>query len=292
MHEASNQESRFAGLRRALLALIILLAFWGAIAYTLWPQLLPGLFGTVQAVRGIGAETIDSRYFNVRNNSDASKAQIGFVIKTLETQYEAIRELLGVSTDERISVLITNGSGPALAEGRQLNVFYDNGILNIDTAPFFLALLSNGGSVRLNENLAAQAGFALYVAEEIGQTQSLLGQPVDAWAELLRQKDRLLPLAQVWQIEAPQNEAQLFDFVRALIESGSFVRWVAKSYGPQAALDLRSGFSIEDVTGTTLPEAESQWLSALEAQQIQPKSCVLALPAGRFPPSICRQLDE
>jgi hypothetical protein len=38
---------------------------------------------------------VESCYFDVRNNSDASDAQVRGVVRTLETDYEAIAQLVG-----------------------------------------------------------------------------------------------------------------------------------------------------------------------------------------------------
>jgi hypothetical protein len=188
-------------------------------------------------------------------------------------------------------VLFTNGPGVAVADEKGLNIFYDNGVMNVDTAPFFLALIVGGRSFSMDSSLFPQFGFAVYVTEEIGRAQSMIGQSSDAWVELFRQKDALLPLAQAWDLRMPENEEQMFDFMRGLIEGGSFTRWVAKTYGLKAAQDLRDGWKIESITGLSLAEAEKAWLAAVAAQQLQPKSCELALPS-LFPRSFCRKLES
>jgi hypothetical protein len=284
--------SRAAAVTRTVIALIVLLVFWGAIGYTLWPELVPGLLRTVQSVRGIGAEEAESRYLDVRNNSDASDAQVRGVIRTLEIDYEAVLEFLGRSPGDPIPVLITNGYGPAMADGLRLNIFYDNGVLNLDTAPFFLVFLSQGEEFGFDTDFFLKGGFAIYVAEEVGRAQGFTGQPADAWVELLRQKGALLPLAEAWEAELPQSEEGLFDFLRALIESGSFVRWLVEGYGIEAVQELRDGLSLENVTEMSLAEAEEAWLASVTSQDLQPKPCRLALPGGSLLGALCEQLDE
>jgi hypothetical protein len=292
MDNNTSDDSRLAGVVRTLIALAIFLAFLGAVAYTTWPQLVPGAFHLVQSVRAIGAEKVESRYFDVRNNSDASQTQVDFMVRTLEADYEAINAFLGAPGQSRIPVLLTNGSGPALADGVQLNVFYDRGVIDLDSAPFFLVLLGDGQPVTPDRDLFVQAGFSLYVVEEIGRAQGLIGQPTDAWVELFRRRGALLPLSQAWTIGLPSNADSAYDAARAAVEGASFMRWVARTYGLQAARNLRNGMSPEAVTGLALEEAEKQWLDAVAAQNIQPKSCLLALPSGSPALSFCKRLGE
>jgi len=292
MDNNTSDDSRLAGVVRTLIALAVFLAFLGAVAYTTWPQLVPGVFHLVQSVRAIGAEKVESRYFDVRNNSDASQAQVDFMVRTLEADYEAINAFLGSPGQGRIPVLLTNGSGPALADGTQLNVFYDRGVINLDSAPFFLVLLGDGKPVTPDRDLFVQAGFSLYVVEEIGRAQGLIGQPTDAWVELLRRRGALLPLSQAWTIGLPSNEESAYNTVRAAVEGASFMRWVARTYDLQAARNLRDGLSPEAVIGLSPDEAEKGWLDSVAAQALQPKSCLLALPSGSPALSLCRRLGE
>jgi hypothetical protein len=188
--------------------------------------------------------------------------------------------------------LLTNGSGPALADGLQLNVFYDRGVINLDTAPYFLVLFVDGKPVTLDRDLFVQAGFSLYVVEEIGRAQGLIGQPTDAWVTLFRQRGALLPLSQAWTIGIPSNEDGAYDALRASAEGASFMRWVARAHGLQAARNLRNGMSLEEATGQSLDKAEQKWLDSVAAQALQPKSCLFGLPSGSPALSLCRRLDE
>ena len=291
MGSAADGESRAAGLVHTLIAVLFLLVFFGAIGYTFWPELMPALFRSVQTVRTLNAEQMASQYFDVRNGSQASEAQVSGVVKTLEQDYGAITDFLGIEADARIPLLFTDGPGPALADGAALNVFYDNGVMNIDTAPFFLALLADGKGFAIDKNLLMQGGFAIYVAESIDRAQGLIGQPTDAWVTLLQQNGGLVPLDEVRNVGIPQNEGQLYPFLLALLEGGSFVRWTAKTYGLEAAQALREGKSIEDATGLSMADAEQKWLAAVAAQELKPKPCELALPP-LFPRSLCRELSK
>ncbi len=253
---------------------------------------MPGAFHLVQSVRAIGAEKVDSRYFDVRNNSDASQTQVDFMVRTLEADYEAINAFLGATSQSRIPVLLTNGSGPALADGVQLNVFYDRGVINLDSAPFFLVLLGYGKPITTERDLFVQAAFSLYVVEEVGRAQGVIGQPTDAWVELFRRRGALLPLSEAWAIGLPSDEDSAYEAARAAVEGASFMRWVSRTYGLQAARNLRNGMGLEEVTGLAVEEAEKRWLDSVAAQGWQPKSCLLALPSGSPAVSFCRRLGD
>jgi len=290
MNEPSD--SRVAGVARTVVALVVLLVFWGAIGYTLWPELMPGLLRAAQSVRGIGAQEVESLYFEVGNNSDASDAQVRGVVRTLEADYEAILEFLGRAPGDPIPVLITNGAGPSMADGSRLNVFYDNGVLNLDTAPFFLVFLSQGEEFGFEVDFFLEGGLAIYVTEEVGRAQGFTGQPADAWVKLLRQKGALLPLSEAREVQTPEGEEGLFDFVRALIESGSFVRWLVESHGLETVGELRDGLSLENVIDLSLAEAEVAWLESVASKELQPKPCELALSGGSFLRAFCEQLEK
>lgn len=284
-------EGRAAVLVHTVVALLLLGIFWAAIGYTFWPQLMPALFRSVQTVRTLGAETVTDPYFDVRNASRASDAQVSGLLRSLGASYAAITTFLGIDPPPRISILITDGGGPAIADGVQLNVFYDNGVMNVDTAPFFLVLLADGQGVDLAGSLVMQAGFALYVLQEIDAVRSLLGQPADAWVKLLMAQGALLPLADALAAGIPQREEQLFDFLRAGLEGASFVGWVAESFGLDAARRLRAGESVTSVLGVSLAEAEQAWLDYVRALDVAPRSCTVALPAF-LPRTLCTRLES
>jgi hypothetical protein len=288
----NDLESRAAGVARTILALMVLLIFWGAIGYTFWPELMPSLLRTVQSVRSIGADTIGSRYFEIRNNSDASQAQVNHIIRTLETDFQAVLDLLGRQPGEPIPVVLTNGQGPAIFDGVQYNIFYDNGVIDIDTAPFFMTLAVDGKSPTAEINLFVEVGFALYVTEEIGRAENITGQPADSWVTLLRQNEALLPLPAAWEVTLPESEVDAFDLLRALIEGGSFMRWIVETYGLEAGQALRDGQLLEDVTGLHFDQAEAAWLTGLAKKKPPVKSCKLALSRRSFLWQFCEQVDK
>lgn len=69
---------------------IILALFWGAIIYEYWPELASVAMRLFNSARSVGAETIQSQYFEVLNNSNASDRQVRTVVTELETEYKAI----------------------------------------------------------------------------------------------------------------------------------------------------------------------------------------------------------
>jgi hypothetical protein len=287
----NDLESRAAGVVRTIIALVVLLIFWSAVGYTFWPDLMPGLLWTVQSARSIGADTVASQYFEIRNNSDASDAQVNYILKTLEADYQAVLELLNHLPGEPIPVVLTNGQGPAIFDGAQFNIFYDNGVINLDTAPFFMPLAIESKPPTPEMNLFVEVGFAIYVAEEIGRAEVLTGQSADSWVTLLRQKGAFLPLSEAWEITLPENETDAFDLLRALVEGGSFMRWIVDTYGLDAAQALRNGQRLEDVTGLYFDQAQADWLVVLDKAELSPKSCKLALSRTRFLWPFCDQLE-
>ena len=289
---ADASDSRAAGVLRTIIALVVLLAFWGATAYAFWPEILPALLRTVQSVRGIGAEEVESAHFEVRDNSSASEAQVRRAVERLEADYAAIHHFLGRQPEYRVPVLITDGRGPALTDGLRLNLFYDRGRTDLSTAPVFLVLLSEGELSMPGLNLFVEGSFAVYVVEEIGRAQDLIGQSTDAWVALLRQKGALMPLSEAWAVELPKGSGDSFDFVRALLEGGSFVRWLANERGFGAVQDLRSGLAPEEATGLPLAEAERAWLASVASQALHPQPCTEAVPGGSGLRGFCEHLDS
>ena len=70
---AAREGARAARLARTAVAMAVLLGFWGALAYSYWPELLPLLLRAVQATRGAGAKHVESACFDVRDNSSADE---------------------------------------------------------------------------------------------------------------------------------------------------------------------------------------------------------------------------
>ena len=288
----SDPESRTAGIVRTVIALIILGIFWGAIAYSLRaefsseavPASEPIMLPVMQEAVG---ERFESRYFVVRNASAASREQIEDLIATLEADYEAILAYQNLKPGEPIQVVIADGSLPVLANGRQLNLFYDRGVIHHDLAPIFLTLFSQGKTFSAEINLFVALGFALYVVEETNRAQGL-GQSSDAWVEALRRQNTLLPFAKAWEIDPPTNKDELYDFGRALVQGGSFIRWVRGAYGPDTVQALLNGERLEDVAGLFFHEAEEDWLAALRAKEVAVVSCNVSGSDNHFAQMICQ----
>lgn len=274
---------------RVVLAVLALLLFWSGIGYGFWPELAPRLLLLVQPLRSIGADEVESQYFEVRNNSSASDRQVQRMVEQLEQDYVALTAFLGREPEGGIPVLLTDGNAPAYADRGTLYAFYDQGIVNLDTAPFFLASLIAGPSAG---SLVFDLGLSLYAVEETGLAEGLTGQPADAWVVLLQQEEALIPLEEAWSVEMPQNEEGLLDFFRAAIEGGSFVRWLVEEYGWDAVWELRAGGELETVISTPLYQAEADWLKAIATQDLRPKPCLLAVPGHPVFRGMCRQLKN
>jgi hypothetical protein len=285
---ADGLSKHIAGVGRAVLAALILLLFWSAIGYGFWPELAPRLLFWVQSLRGIGADEIESQCFEIRNNSSASDRQVQHMVERLEQDYVTLTAFLGREPEGPIPVLLTDGIMPAYAEQETLYVFNDHGVINMDTAPFFLAALVAGPS---SGSLVFDLGLSLYAVEETGLAAGLTSQSADAWIVLLQQDEALIPLEEAWLIEMPHNEEGLFDFFRAILESGSFARWLVNEYGWEAMWDLRAGGELETVIGTPPHEAEANWLAHIAAQDLHPKPCLLAVPGYAVFRGMCQRLD-
>jgi len=287
-------EAPLMGVLRVLIAGTVLLAFLGLVGYSFWPELAVSLFGAVQSMRGIGAEEFESQYFEVRNNSDASDAQVRGVVATLENDYQAIAEYLGRSPSDPIPVLITNGQGMALIDGDRLNVFYDQGVLDLNSAPFFLVFLMEDRRLEADTNIFLEAGFAIYVTEEIGRSENFTGQPADAWVTLLQQRNALLPLSEAWAVRIPESDDDeaVYSFLRSLVMSGSFARWLIETYGQETFDELREGASLEYAIGLSLDDAEAAWLASVAAHGVASRPCRLASPPGSFLQYLCELLNE
>ncbi|HXW00062.1 MAG TPA: hypothetical protein VEC93_16700, partial [Anaerolineae bacterium] len=186
MHKIiTDPESRAAGITRAVIALVVLFTFWGAIAYSFRAELRPTVVKEsepigVPLIQDVDGERFESRYFIVRNASAARREQVEALIEALEADYEAILAYQNLKPDRPTQVVITDGALPALANGSQLNLFYNQGVIHWDAAPIFLTLFSQGKTVSPDINLFIALGFALYLTEETQLAQGL-GQSSDAW---------------------------------------------------------------------------------------------------------------
>ncbi len=288
-NKKEERSDRIAGLGRVVLAALALLFFWSAIGYGFWPELAPRLLLWVQPLRGIGAGEVESQYFEVRNKSSASDRQVQRMIERLEQDYVALTAFLGREPERRIPVLLTDGNAPAYADRGTLYVFYDQGVISLDTAPFFMAVVIAGPPSGF---LFFDLGLSLYAVEETGLAEGLTGQPADAWVVLLQQKGALIPLEEAWSVEMPEDEEGLFDFFRAVMEGGSFVRWLVEEHGWNTVWKLRAGGELETVVGVPLYQAEAGWLATIAAQGLCPKPCLLAVPGHPVFRGMCRQLEN
>jgi len=270
-----------------LLAALALLLFWSAIGYGFLPELAPRLLFWVQPLRGIGAEQVESQYFDVRNKSAANDRQVQRMVEQLEQEYVALTAFLGRTPKERLPVLLTDGSVPAYADQGTLYVFYDQGVIMLETAPFFLAALIAGPP---SGSLLFDLGLSLYAAEETGLATGLTGQPADAWVVLLQQEGALIRLDEAWSAKMPQDEEGLYDFFRALMEGGSFVRWLVETRGWDTVWAIRGGGDPEQAIGVPLYQAEADWLAAVAARDLHPKPCLLAVPGGAAFRGLCERM--
>jgi hypothetical protein len=81
------------------------------------------------------------------------------------------------------------------------------------------------------------------------------------------------------------------DAVRALLQGGSFVRWLASAYGLGVVQDLKDGASLQEVTGMSFVDAERAWLGAVASRALRPEPCARIVPDGSVLRSFCVQLD-
>ena len=276
--------------RRLIYAVLALALFWGALLVEYWPDLVSAVLRVVNSASSMGAETIESSHFEVRNNSTASEARIRQVVRTLEGQYDAIAEYTGTEPSEKIPVLFKNGKGPALTDGTQLLIDVNNDRADIDLIPMFLVWMIDGIPVDPQDGLVRAGGYALSVLEAADTGDTLIRQPLDNWAVLLRNRNAYLPLEEAWQVVMPSDEEGGYELMRGMLEAGSFMNWFSQQYGHEMARRLASGEPIEDLTGLTLEENEAQWLSALEAQEISPRACHAVIPETSLFYLMCRKL--
>lgn len=276
---------------RALSAALLLALFWGALAWDFRFEIGSALLQVGRAPRG-GHESVPSVYLDVDDRSSAGEALVHETVARLEADCKAIRSLWDPGTEAQIPVSIVDGSGPAMTDGRQLNLYHYQGQIDLSTAPFFLVLLGEGDLAVYDVRLFVEGGFAVYVSEEIGRALPLLGQSADAWVRWWRQQGTWVPLAEAWQAELPTSERQVPAALRAAIEGASLIRWVAQTYGLDAVQELRTGMSLSEVTGLSPAEAELAWLDDLEKRPIQPRSCAAAVPTSSLLHAYCPDLDR
>lgn len=283
---------RIARTSRARLALsgAVLVIFFSALLVEYWSELVPGFLRLFNATRTLGAETVESENFDVRNNSRASQAQVSGMVRELERQYTAISAYTGQAPPEKLQVLVVDGQGYSLMDGEQVVINYANGRFDTDLAPLFLVFLIEEMPFDLNAGLVLRGGHALQVIEAAGQGEPLLRQPLDAWVVLIREKGAYLPLEEAWLSRVPNDEKSGALFIRAMLESGSFMGWFTGEFGLESARALVQGEDIAALTGKTIDENEAAWLQALEAKAIQPQPCWTVIPRGSFFGILCKDM--
>lgn len=277
---------------RLIISGIVLAIFWSAILSDYWPSLAPAALRLINTTRAAGAPTMESTHFKVSNNSMASEAQVQEMIRALDKQYAAITRYTRATAPDQLPVLIVNGLGPAVIDGPQIMVNFDNGQIDTSLVPFFLVFLIEEIPINPAGEIAAPGGHALQVVEATGLGDELIRQPLNAWTLLLRQSHAYMPLEEAWKVEAPNDEESLYNLLRAMLESGSFMRWFTAKYGLDTAQRVARGETIENATGKSLAENEAEWLKWLDRQKVHPKPCEEVVPADRFIFIICKELAE
>lgn len=275
---------RSGGVVRTVAAIAVLLLFWAGLARSLWPEFAPALLRIAQMAQGADAAVLQTEHMTVRNASRIDEATLHDVMVRLEADYAAIEAAArdqagaGEGTGTRVSVMVADGAGPALSDGVGLSLFNDGGRVDLSTAPFFLALLREGTLSMSGLRMFVDGGYAVYLSEEAGRAGALLGQSSDAWVVLLRDAGAYVPLPEAWDAGLPRGEREMGVALRVLLEGGSFLRWVAERYGPEAVWALRDGVPVYEVIGVPLAEAEGRWLAELSRRAIEPQPCREALP--------------
>jgi len=292
--EKAYQHQRIWNIKRIssaeMISVLVLLAFFSALLIEYWPDLLTMGMHAFNSARSVGAETIESRYFEVSNNSNANQAQVNQVLMDLEMKYEAISQFLMISPEDKISVLIVNGRSPAIIDGDQLVISFENGKMGTELAPLFLVPLIEGLPINMNQSLTPVAGYSLFVLEGAGLGDEMLRQSLNAWVQLIQDQNEYIPLEQVWGIGMPSNESSVELFIVAALESGSFMSWITGQYGNASASSLAAGGEIDEITGKSLAENENLWLQDLSDQKLQPEICSRAIPQESLFRMVCGRL--
>ena len=288
-----NVDEALVSRRRLAISAAVLTIFFAAVLAEYWPDLAIAVMRVANSARSVGADKVESRYFDVVNRSNAGTGQVRGVISKLEGQVEAILEHTQAAPPaEPIPVLLSNGTGPALTDGSQIMLSYAGGRVNVDLAPMFLVWIIEGIPVNPQDGLVPAGGYALRVVEASGLGDEMIRQPLDHWVLLLHERKVYMPLEEAWVLVMPSDEAGAYNLMRGLLEAGSFMSWLDKTYGEETAGLLARGETIETLTGKTLAEIEAEWLRSLEAQAINPKSCTAAIPQSSLFRLLCRNMDS
>lgn len=278
--------------KRIILSLFVLAIFWSALFYEYWPDLLQVAAHAVNRTREIGSKPIKNPYFEARNASSASDGQVMASLTVLEKQYKAITSYLKVTPLEPLPVVFINGSLPTFDDDSQLVINVDQDIIDTNLAPVFMVLMVEKIKVNLAGQFIPAGGYALQVVEAAGLGQPLTWQPLDAWVVLLRSRQAYIPLEEAWVMKVPSDDNGAYYLLRAMLESGSFMRWMSARYHLGSARLIANGEPVEKVTGKTLVENEAEWLAELESRQIHPKACAEVVPTGNMFRFMCEKMDS
>jgi hypothetical protein len=163
--------------------------------------------------------------------------------------------------------------------------------MDLSTAPFWMALLVDGSLSWLDVALFVEGGYAVYVAEAIDRANPVLGQASDAWVVRLYDRGTYIPLEEALSIGLPDGKTAMERGVRALLEGGSFLGWVAERYGMDAAQEIRNGVPVEQVLGQPVAVIEAEWLDAVRSRVSNVRPCVEAVPEGSLLYGYCASMD-
>lgn len=281
-----------AARKRTIISLLVLVAFFGALLYDYWPDLLQVAASAVNRTREIGATPVQSRHLEARNLSTASPGQVNAALAVLEQQYRVITDYLEVTPEEPLPVLFVDGSLPAFDDGSQLVINVNRGVVDTDVAPIFMVLMVDQIKVNLAGQFIPAGGYALYVVEASGLGNRLTGQPVDNWVALIRSRQVYIPLEEAWAMKVPSDDNGAYALLRAMLESGSFMRWFATTYSLDSARLVANGETVEKVTGKTLAENETAWLASLDRRKLHPRPCAAVIPSTSMFSFMCPKLDS
>lgn len=280
-----------SSITRVILSGMVLVLFFGALLAEYWPDLVPLALRIFNSARSVGAQRVESAYFEVLNNSNASASQVADAVQVMENQYSAIVAFTGRQPSGKFPVLITNGQSPAMTDGRQIMLNYHDGSLDINLVPMYLVWLIEDIPLNPQEGLALAGGYALQVVEAAGLGAPLTFQSLDEWTVLLRQKNAFLPLEQAWQAGMPDDEESGYLLMRAALQTGSFLRWLAQTNGREAAQSLAHGAPIAGLTGRSLAENEAAWLDDLSHKNLRPSECRDVIPEDNLFILLCEHLE-
>jgi len=286
MSEGKDTRGRFwisgEALTRWGIAAVVLILFYGLLAYRYAPAWAPRVLGLAQPALNLRAERLTSAHFEIHNRSDARPDQVQNLQSLLERQYSALIRFLGREPDGPIQVDLQNGTIPALPANGRLQVFY-NGYIDTETVGFALAMLIAGR----DDPLFTAGGVALYALEETEMLPPFIRQDSDAWVTWLDRKGLYLPLERAMAVGLSSPPEDIF---RAVVEGASFTRWLVARAGWEAYWGWFDGADFAETFGMTLSEAETMWLADVRAQNLEPLPCAAAL-SGSFS-GLCRELER